>query len=92
MLNALGQHDAVLGELGPDHVDQLGALADQQVPCSVERHDRLLLGRFDRDEAHRRSRHRFADGLRIGGVGLAPLDVGFDVSQRHQFHLMTQPS
>ncbi len=65
-------------------------LTNQQIARSVERQDRLLLGRLDRDEAHGRARHRLADRLRISCVRLAPLDVGFDVNRRHQFHLVPQ--
>ncbi len=43
-------------------------VADQQIARSVERQDRLLLGRLDRDEPHRRPRHRLTDRLRIGRV------------------------
>jgi hypothetical protein len=49
-----------------------------------------LLGRLDRHEPHRWPPHRFRDRLGIGGIGLAPLDIGFDVSRWHQLHLVTQ--
>jgi len=77
MLDALGQHNAELGQLSADHVHQLGALADQQIPRPVQRQDRLLSRRLDRDKPHRRPRHRFRDRLRVTRIGFAPLDVGF---------------
>ena len=50
----------------------------------------LLLDRLDRNEAHRRPGDRFADCLRIPGVGLAPLHVRFDVGRRHQSNLVAK--
>lgn len=87
-LEAARDVDPVLGQQRADHVDQLGALLDQQIARAVERQCRLLLGRLDRDEAHRRSRHRLADRFCVVGVGLATLDVRLDVRRRHQAHLM----
>jgi hypothetical protein len=40
----------------------------------MHRQRRLLFGRLHGHEPHRRPRHRFANRLRIGSVGLAPLE------------------
>jgi hypothetical protein len=90
VLNAFGQHDAELGQLAADHVHQLSALPDQQIARAKQRHHRLLLGRLRGNEAHRRPRHRLADGRRIASVGLAAFDIGLHVSRRHQLDLMAQ--
>lgn len=90
VLNALCQHDAELGQLGADHVDQLGPLANQKIPRPMQRQHRLLFGRLDRHEPHRRPAHGFGDRLRITRVRLAALDIGLDVARRHQPHLVPQ--
>ena len=90
VLNACGQHQPELSQLGSDHVDQLGALAHQQGARPVQRQDRLLFGRLDRDEAHGRARHRLADRCRVARIRLAALDVERDVDRRHQLHFVPQ--
>src|SRR5262245_66413058 len=52
-------------------------------------HALLVLG-LDGHEAHGRALHRFADRGRVGAVGLAALDIGFDVLRRHQPDLVAE--
>src|SRR5262249_31368446 len=44
----------------------------------------LLILALDRDEPHRRSRHRLADRRSIVRIILAALEVGLHVARRHQ--------
>ena len=88
--DAFGDGDAELGQESPDHVDELGALADEEITRPMQRQRGLLLDRLDRYEAHGRSGDRLADRLRIPGISLAPLHVGLDVGRRHQPHLVTE--
>ena len=53
----------------PYGIDQLRALAHQQIARPVQ-HQRRLLGSFDGYEPHARSRHRLADGGRVGSIAL----------------------
>jgi hypothetical protein len=55
-------------------------------PATVHQQRRLLLGRLDRHEPHRRPLHRLADRFRIGRIVLVALDVCLDVLRRHQAH------
>src|SRR3954469_23275287 len=79
-----GDGDAELVQESPDHVDELGALADEEITRPMQRQRGLLLDRLDRYETHGRSGDRLADRLRITGISLAPLHVGLDVGRRHQ--------
>jgi hypothetical protein len=84
----LGDDDAELGQVPAKGIDQHRALADQQSPHATEHEHTLRLARFDRHEAHARTGDRFADRFRIGCIGLAASDIGFDVSRRHQLDRM----
>jgi hypothetical protein len=50
----------------------------------------LLLARLRAHEPHRRPRHRLANRLRVGRVGLATLYIGLHVSRWHQSHLVPE--
>ena len=50
----------------------------------------LLLGRLGLDKPHVGPGDRLADGLRISGIVLLPLDVGLHVGRRHQPHRMAK--
>ena len=86
----LWSDDAQLGHVPTKRIHQHGPLAHQQVARPVQHQHRLLLGRLDRHEAHRRPRHRLADRLGVGRIRLAALDVGLHVGRRHQPDLMAQ--
>lgn len=73
-----------------DGVAELGALARQHQPDAVEHQDALLLDRLRFDEAHRRPPDRLADRFGVGGVIFLTLDVRFDVSGRHQPHVVAE--
>jgi hypothetical protein len=51
----------------------------------------LILTRFDRDKAHIGTGHRFANGGSISGVVLrSPPHEGFDITWRHEAHVMAE--
>ena len=52
--------------------------------------DRLLIERLYRNKPHVGPRDSLADGFRIGGVCLVPLDVGLHILRRDQPHVMTK--
>ena len=62
------------------------ALFDQFASDSVHGLYVLLRNRFNRNEAHSRSAHRFTDRLSVCGVVLVGLDVGFDKLRSNQDH------
>ena len=83
-------HDAMLGQMTAQRVDQLRALADQKIAGPEQHGARLLFLGLDRDEAHGRSARRLGDRLRVGRVVLLALDEGFDVDGRDQPNLMAE--
>ena len=60
-------------------IDRLSFLAHQQAACLKDYRRRLLLNRFDRDEAHRLARYCFADCLSIACICLASLYEGLHI-------------
>jgi len=56
----------------------------------MERQQSLLLNGFYRNKSHRRTRHRFTNGLGIDGVGLPAFDVWFDILRWDQADNMAQ--
>jgi hypothetical protein len=86
--DALRHDDPEFPQQTPDRVGELGALPDQQGPGPMQGKNRLLIDGLDWHEAHVRPRHRFADRLGIGGIGLVPLDIGLDVLRRDQPDVM----
>src|SRR3954449_3733725 len=90
MRRALACDQAVLGQMTADGVDDLRALADQQV-AGPEHDGRGLLGlALDGDEPHGRALGRLADRFGICGIVLLPLDERLHVSRRNQPHLVPQ--
>ena len=77
---SLWRDNAQLRHMAAQGVHQHGPLPHQQVARPVQHQHRLLLGGLDRHEPHRRPRHRLADRLGIGRIGLATLDVGLHVA------------
>lgn len=74
----------------PQRIDRLGLLADQKAAGLQHHRCRLLLGRFDGDEAHGFARHGLADRLGVGGIRLAALDEGLNIGRRDQPNLVTK--
>jgi hypothetical protein len=66
-----------LSKTDTQRIDQLRALAREQLSGPVLYQDRLLLDCRDRNKPHERSRHCFADRLGISRIVLIALDVGF---------------
>ena len=82
---------AELGRVSAQRVDELRALAHQQLAHRQQHRLRLLVRRLDRDLAHLRPRRGFADRLGIVAIVLAALDEGFDVLRRDQPHRVAEP-
>src|SRR5258708_19736282 len=74
----------------PQCIDQLGALAHQQIACSMQHQLALLLGRLNPYETHGWAPHRLTDCLRVGGIVLIALDVGLHILRWHQTDLVAQ--
>src|SRR5450756_2646290 len=74
----------------PQCIDQLGALAHQQIAYSMLHQPALLLGRRDRDEPHGWAPDRLTDRLGVGGIVLVALDVSLHVLRRHQTNLVPE--
>src|SRR3954471_7367390 len=90
MRRALACNQAILGQMTADGVDDLRALAHQQI-AGPEHDGRCLLGlTLDGDETHGRALGRFADRFGICGIVLLPLDERLHVSRRNQPHLVPQ--
>src|SRR5690606_22451031 len=82
--------DAQLAHVSTQGIDRLCPLAHEQ-STRAENHDgRLLLSRFDRHEAHRLARHRFADRLSIGGICLPTLYEWLHVLRGYQADVVSK--
>jgi hypothetical protein len=86
MADPLGHHDAKLGRMPAQRIDQLRALLDQQLAQRQQHAVGLFLSGFDRHEAHARPRRRLADRLGILMVVLGSLDERLDILRRDQPH------
>src|SRR5450759_3269159 len=83
-------HHAEFGRMCPQGIDQLSALAHQQIAYAMLHQPALLLGRFDRYKPHSWAPHRFADRLGVGGIVLVALDVGLYILRRPKPNLMSE--
>ena len=79
---ALRRHQPELGQMRPQGVDDLGALAYQHIARAMLHQLTLLFGRFDPHEAHSRSPNRFADRLGVSRIVFVALDVGLHILRR----------
>jgi hypothetical protein len=61
------------GQMCAQGIDQLGALAHQQIAYAMLHQPALLLWRFDHYKPHGWAPDRFADRLGIGGIVLVAL-------------------
>ena len=84
------RHHAELRQVGSDGVGEHGSLPHLHQPHPVQHQNALLLARLRLDKAHGGAGHGLADRLGISHVVLLPLHIRFDVSRRHELHLMTQ--
>jgi hypothetical protein len=87
---ALRRHDAELGQMRTQRVDDLGALTYQHIARAVLHQLTLLFGRLDLHETHSRAPNSFADRLGVGGIVLVALDVSLHIPRRHQAHLVAE--
>ena len=69
-------------------IDQLRALADQEIPCPKQHGARLLFLRLDSNEAHGRSARRLRNRFRVRRVVLLAFDKRLDVRRRDQANFM----
>jgi hypothetical protein len=67
------------------------SLAHQPLSHPLHRLKVWLIGGLGRDELHRRSLHRFGDGLRVAEVVLLSVRIGPNVSRRHQPGIVAEP-
>ncbi len=84
------RHDAVLGQMPSKGVDEHGPLSHHQVAALVEHQYHLLFDGLHRDEPHRRTGHRLANRLGVGGVGFSALHIGLHIGRWHQPDIMPQ--
>ena len=61
------------------------------VPFLQQNFQGLMLPALDRYKAHGRARHRLADGFRIIGIILVPLDIGAHIGRRHHADGVAEP-
>jgi hypothetical protein len=83
-------NDPQLGQMCPQCVGELRALTDQQTPCPMHGHCRLLVFGLNGHEPHRWPGNGFANRCRISRIVLAPFDVGLHVNRRDQPNGMTE--
>jgi hypothetical protein len=76
-LMPLRDHDPKLRKMRPERVRQHRLLPDQKRPRAMQHENSLLIGALDRHKPHVRPGHRLANSLRICGVVLPTLDIGF---------------
>ena len=81
MDRSFGGDHPELGQVTPERIDGLGALANQQVPRAEHNSCGLLVRALEGHEAHGRALGGLADRLRIRHVVLLPLDERLDVSR-----------
>src|SRR5208283_2931066 len=86
----LRRHDAMLGQMTAQRVDELRALAHQNIPGPEKHRARLLVLGLDLDEAHGRPACRLRNRLGVGGVVLRPLDERFDIGGWDQPNLVAK--
>ncbi len=67
-----------------------GLLADEQMARAMEPQTALLLGRLGRNEPYVRPGNGLADGLRVSGIVLLPLNVGLYIRRWHQTHAVAE--
>jgi hypothetical protein len=84
------RHHPELGQVGPQRVRYLSALAVEHQPDPVQHHHALLLGRFHRHEANGRSGHGLADRLCVRCIILLSLQIGLYVVCGQQPHIMAK--
>src|SRR6516164_1912304 len=87
---ALRSYNAELGQVPAQRIDQLGALAHQQITRAMLHQLTLLLLRLDPHEPHRRPPHGLADCRGVGGIVLVALEVCLNVLRWHQANLMPE--
>lgn len=84
----LWNDDAKFGKQTAKHVAQLRSLPDDQIARAMQEEHGLLFPGLGSNKPHRRTRHCFADGFSIIGVGLAAFDVGFYIIGWDQANIM----
>ncbi len=88
--SALRHHDAQLGKVAAQSIDQGRSLPDQEIAGSLPHEGAWLLWVLDRNEAHRRPRDGLTDRSRVGGIILLPAQIGFDIGRRDQTVVMPE--
>src|SRR6516165_1464947 len=84
LLDAPAPHrcdDPKLSKMGTNGIDGGGLLADEEMPCAMERQTALLLWGLGWHEPHIGSRDSFANRFRIGAIVLLSLDIRFHIGK-----------
>src|SRR4051794_19642723 len=84
MSRSFGHHDAELGQMPAQGIDDLGPLPHQEIAGPEHESGGLGLLAFGSHEAHGRALGGLADRLGIRGIVLLPLDERLDVCRRGQ--------
>jgi hypothetical protein len=84
-----GSHDAKLGKMRADGIDQRYLLLHEEVPGTVQHQDRLLVGSLGLDEPHARARDGLADRLSIARIVFLPLHIRLHIGRRHEANCVT---
>src|SRR5215470_12890292 len=82
--------DPELGQVRANGIDDGRLLANEQMPCAVERQTALLLGGLGRHKPHVWPRDGFADRFCVSRIVLMSYDVRLDVGRRHQAYGVTE--
>ena len=80
----------MLGQVAAEGIDQLRALANQEITGAKQHGARLLLLGLDRHEAHGRPDRRLTNGFCVRRVVLLAPDERFDINRRNQSNFMAE--
>ena len=80
----------MLSQVTAERIDQLRALANQEITGAKQHGARLLLLGLDRHEAHGRPDRRLTDGFCVRRVVLLAPDERFDIDRRNQPNFMAE--
>ena len=80
----------MLGQVTAERIDQLRALANQEITGAKQHGARLLLLGLDRHIAHGRPDRRLTDGFCVGRVVLLAPDERLDIDRRNQPNFMAK--
>ncbi len=80
----LREDQTELGQVAPQRIDQLRALADEALVGSECHRSCLMFGAFHRDAMHVRAQHGFGDRRGVCRVVFLPLDERLHIDGRNE--------